>query len=377
MPDEVVEKSIKFAKPWAKKDLKICWYGGEPLLAWDTIKKWTPILHSEIPGSNCSITTNGSLVTDEVMAFMDEHKMGMLFSIDGPPWVHNRTRVFAGGKPSWEKMPVKEIIEWRPDTEIAWQLSPYSMPTTDDLDWMIDFGFHQINFNVNWLTEWDLEAQEKLRDFMYYAIRLAIISRRGGRPKFSTNWFSRIEKLVRGAGTRDEKPCGTSLGMISVTPEGYLYPSQEMGFMVFEPGKAKGTPEWYRLGNVYNDPVWDYDKFERVFALKNDEMVPPPGRNCNSCPVRSISFGGCHCRYVGQVNNDPSYRYNVMPGWCQAINATGTGGLLAFAREGYITVRQNADKVGTSATKSVPHRPLSIVDLDKKLDTILTKLEEK
>jgi radical SAM protein with 4Fe4S-binding SPASM domain len=372
MTDEVAEKAIEFAATWGKEDLRYCWYGGEPLLAFDMIKKWTPKMKEGFPERKVSITTNGSLMDEAVRDFADEHDVGILFSIDGPPWIHNRTRVFAGGKPSWEKIPVKEIIEWRPDIEIAWQLSPDNIPAPSDLEWMMDFGFHNINFNINWLMEWNLEQQQRLIEFIYHAMRLAVNSYKGGTPKFASNIFGKIQKLVNKGGERDAKPCGTSLGMLAVTPEGYLYPSQEMGFLAFEPDRASGTDEFYRVGNVLDDPVLaPKSKLDRIFALKNDEMVPPPGRNCDTCPARSISFGGCHCRYIGQDGEDPSNRYDVLPGWCQSTNAVATAGLLAFAREGFLNLKEDG--------KSRPRQkqPLSIVDLDMKLDKVLAKLEEK
>jgi uncharacterized protein len=384
MTDEVVEKSIELAKTWQKKEgATFCWYGGEPLLRYDLIKKWTPIIKEQVPNSRVTITTNGSLINDDVMEFMDEYDVGMLFSLDGPEWVHNRTRVLAGGKPSWDMIDPLKILKWRPTTEIAWQLTPEGMPTTDDLDWMINNGFTRINFNINWLSEWDDAAQSKLRDFMYHAISKVHQYRLNlGGKEFNTNWYSRIEKYVRGGGEREAKPCGTGLGMVSVTPEGDLYSSQELGFMVHEPGKAEGTAEFYKLGNVLRDPVWEPDeKLQRIFALKNDDMIPPPGRDCTTCPVRSISFGGCHCRYVGQDGVDPSWRYNVLPGWCQSQIAAASGGLMAFARYGKLKVsedvQKNADSGRTFTTSKVARHQLTLVDLDRKLDTLLGILEDK
>jgi uncharacterized protein len=382
MDDEVIWNSIQLMKTWQKPTgCTVCWYGGEPLLRFDQIKKWTPIIQRDVPKVRTTITTNGSLLNKEVREFMDEYDVGLLLSLDGPGWVHNRTRVLAGGKPSWEMVDPLTLLEWRPKLELAWQLSAESMPEPSDLDWMIANGFSRINFNINWLVAWDAEAQEKLRDFMYHAMSRIIQYRNGlSKQAFNSNWYTRLEKYVRGAGTREEKPCGTGMGMLSVTPEGDLYPSQELGFMVHEPGKAPGTAEFYRLGNVLNNPVWESDeKISRIFALKNDDMVPPAGRDCVTCPVRSISFGGCHCRYVGQDGVDPSYRYNVMPGWCQSQIAAASGGLMACARYGKIVLaderQKSSDNVRTPVKGGVAKRPLSIVDLDRKLDTVLAKLE--
>lgn len=380
--DEIISKCIPLIQKWQKPSgCTICWYGGEPLLRFDLIKEWTPKLQQEIPKCRVTITTNGSLINDEVMSFMDEYKVGMLLSLDGPEWVHNKTRVLAGGAPSWHLVDPLKLLAWRPELEIAWQLSPGTMPEPKDLDWMIDRGFARINFNINWLSEWDEVEQRKLRDFMYHAMSKVIQYRlKLSDKEFNSNWYSRVEKLVRNKGEREVKPCGTGMGMLSVTPEGDLYPSQEMGFMVHEPGKAPGTAEFYRLGNVLRDVVWEPDeKIRRIFELKNDDMTPPAGFDCVTCPVRSISFGGCHCRYVGQ-RDDPSYRYDVAPGWCQSQIAAASGALLAFARYGKVKlsddVQKGSDNVRTPTQVKVAKHQLTIVDLDRKLDRILKQLED-
>jgi len=378
---EIISKSIPLIQKWQRETgCTICWYGGEPLLRFDLIKQWTPKLLEEIPKCRVSITSNGSLLNEEVQAFMDEYNVGLLLSLDGPEWVHNKTRVLAGGKPSWKMIDPLQKLKWRPDLELAWQLTPESVPEPKDLDWMVDNGFARINFNVNWLSEWDEVAQGKLRDFMFHALSLTIQYRLGmSTREFNTNWYQRMEKYIRGAGKRETKPCGTGMGMISVTPEGDIYPSQEMGFMVHEPGKAPGTAEFYKMGNVLSDPVWAPDeKLQRIFALKNDDMVPPAGRDCLTCPVRSVCFGGCHCRYVGQDGIDPSYRYDVMPGWCQSQIAAVSGALMAFARYGKLKlfddVQKSSAKDRTSANGPVVKHQLSIVDLDRKLDKVLEYL---
>ena len=51
-----------------------------------------------------SITTNGSLITDEIISFLKEEKINPTISFDGPPAYHNRQRPFKDGSGSYDKV---------------------------------------------------------------------------------------------------------------------------------------------------------------------------------------------------------------------------------------------------------------------------------
>mgnify|MGYP002584129423 FL=1 len=61
--------------------LKIQFFGGEPLLYFETIKE---VIH-QVPESNIewSVVTNASLLTDEIVQFFNEHKVRVNISWDG------------------------------------------------------------------------------------------------------------------------------------------------------------------------------------------------------------------------------------------------------------------------------------------------------
>ena len=85
------------------KDAHFIWHGGEPLLAGlDFFKKAATISH-KLRKQNChisnSIQSNGTLVTEELLDFIEQEKDFHLgFSLDGPEAVNNKTRVYANGK---------------------------------------------------------------------------------------------------------------------------------------------------------------------------------------------------------------------------------------------------------------------------------------
>ena len=374
MTDEIMAKTLSFAVDWAPTELRVIFYGGEPLIQFDLIKKWVPIwkeaFHQAGKKITFSCTTNGTLLTKEVRDFFTEHDVGILLSIDGPPYIHDKQRPFFGNKPSWDKIPVDEILEWRPKVEVAWQLDSGLVPEPKDVQWMVDRGFQRINFNLNWLTEWDAEARLKLVELMRWVGRLAMRGAKDG--SFGTNLLSKFNELFL-KDDRQAQPCGTGTGMMAVTPEGWLYPSQEMAFTVVEPGRAPGTAEYYRIGNVHNSPVIDAERLAVVSTIQNSEMKQPPGFDCNNCAAKVISFGGCHCRYVGADGVDPSNRYDVLPGWCQSEQGWVTGFLQAAVIEKYITFRTSTRP---QQQKKVADKPQKKIDVSDVLEAV-QNLERK
>lgn len=77
--------------------VNIGFYGGEPLLEFDLIKKIVLYAESVFIGKDLdfSLTSNGTLLTDEIIEFFIDHNVNLMISIDGPKEIHDNSRVFA------------------------------------------------------------------------------------------------------------------------------------------------------------------------------------------------------------------------------------------------------------------------------------------
>ena len=80
------------------KEAGIGFYGGEPLLEFDLIKRVVFYAESLARESDMevrfSMTTNGTLLTDKRIHFLAEHKFSVMVSLDGDKKSHDRHRVF-------------------------------------------------------------------------------------------------------------------------------------------------------------------------------------------------------------------------------------------------------------------------------------------
>jgi sulfatase maturation enzyme AslB (radical SAM superfamily) len=80
-------KAIDFFHPFMSRECFISFYGGEPLLAFNTL--WRAVEHLEGLSTKrkirmrYSLTTNGSLLNKDILGFLAEHEFSLTLSFDG------------------------------------------------------------------------------------------------------------------------------------------------------------------------------------------------------------------------------------------------------------------------------------------------------
>jgi len=89
--DFLWEHSVDTEKP------NIGFYGGEPLLRFELLKQIVAYTEERFAGRphTYTITTNGALLTDEIVDYLAEHDIPTMISLDGPKEIHDVSRRFA------------------------------------------------------------------------------------------------------------------------------------------------------------------------------------------------------------------------------------------------------------------------------------------
>ncbi|SHF27299.1 uncharacterized protein SAMN02745164_02143 [Marinitoga hydrogenitolerans DSM 16785] len=80
----------------------IGFYGGEPLLNFDLIKKIIEYIKNKKHKCHFTITTNGTILNDEIIKFLAENEISLAFSLNGSKKEHDRLRVFSNEKGTFE-----------------------------------------------------------------------------------------------------------------------------------------------------------------------------------------------------------------------------------------------------------------------------------
>ncbi len=75
-------------------------YGGEPLLEKELIKQCIEYIDNSVEGKTIqyNITTNGTLLTGDIVELFVNHNVSLMISLDGPAEIHNKNRGFATGE---------------------------------------------------------------------------------------------------------------------------------------------------------------------------------------------------------------------------------------------------------------------------------------
>lgn len=87
------------------KELSFGFYGGEPLLEFQLIKKCISYIETKVTNKkvNYLITTNATLLNPEIVEYLVTHNFLVTISFDGPKEIHDKYRKYAGnGKGTYD-----------------------------------------------------------------------------------------------------------------------------------------------------------------------------------------------------------------------------------------------------------------------------------
>jgi len=153
----VLEKAIQFFSPFFANTCYINFYGGEPLLAFDKIEFAVNLILKENREKKkqiiFSITSNGSLIDEEILRFLDEYKFYLMISFDGV------TQEISRDKPSSQHMvSILERLLSRPgiDIETNSVFTPQTIAyLSSSIRFIHELGIGNMNFSLSCNSRWD------------------------------------------------------------------------------------------------------------------------------------------------------------------------------------------------------------------------------
>ena len=133
MSFEVGKKALDFLvkNSGNRINLEVDFFGGEPLMNWQVVKDLVAYGRSlEEPFHKkfrFTLTTNGVLLNDEVLEFVNREMSNVVLSIDGRKEVHDKMRPFRGGQGSYDLI----VPKFRKVAESRGQMNYYEMCIRD------------------------------------------------------------------------------------------------------------------------------------------------------------------------------------------------------------------------------------------------------
>ena len=301
MPFETGKAAIDFLleKSVGRENLEVDFFGGEPLMNFEVVKQIVEYARSkeEEYGKHFSftITTNGVLLDDDNIEYINREMKNVVLSIDGRREVNDRMRVRVDGSGCYDKIVpnFKKLVERRGDKEyyVRGTYTKYNLDFSEDVMHLYEAGFEEISVEPviespekeYALTEEDLETIYQEYDKL--ADRISEVKAQGKHINFfhfmiDLNQGPCVVKRLRG--------CGSGNEYVSVTPDGDIYPCHQF----------VGHDE-YKMGNLKDGSFREDIKKEfagcHVYSKES----------CKDCWAKFYCSGGCNANnyiYNGNIH---------------------------------------------------------------------------
>ncbi|MDR0903364.1 MAG: thioether cross-link-forming SCIFF peptide maturase [Ruminococcus sp.] len=284
---------------YGRENLEVDFFGGEPLLNWDVVKETVAYARNLEKSCNknfrFTITTNGILLDDEKIDFINTEMSNVVLSLDGRREVHDRMRVFEGGEGSFDAIigKFKELVKRRggKDYYVRGTFTKHNLDFADDVLAIYNEGFTQISVEpviASSDSDYAITEKELPAVFKEYErlAKIIINNHRSDEPRLNFFHFSVdlwngpcIVKRMRGCG------CGNEY--LAVSPDGNIYPCHQFS------GVSK-----YLMGNIAKN---DFN-----FEIKNEfaSANVMTKEQCSECWAKYYCSGGCDANnftYTGDI----------------------------------------------------------------------------
>lgn len=276
-------KGIDFIIAHSINNNNICigFYGGEPLLEFDFIKQCIAYAEKKAEGKKLSfaMTTNASLLTDEITEFLYKHDVVLTISLDGPEEIHDSHRKLAlNNSGSFNKV-INNIISLRenfPDyiDKISFNavIDPQSDFSSIDKFFLDNkivkditmsstlISDNQRKSNIKISEDHYLEQEYELFRIFYYMIRKKNIkncSRILMNDYYGMLSFSKKMKPQKmlSEKTHPSGPCTPGVHRLFLNADGFFYPCE----------KINESSELMKIGHI--DSGFDINKVRKILNL--------------------------------------------------------------------------------------------------------------
>ena len=327
MPGGVCQVSLDYQKKqlenllrkqlYEEIDLGVFFFGGEPLLNWETIKHTIRSAADTTADLNrsfhtpvrtaFSISTNGTLLTKEVADFAAAYGVEMIISIDGP--THDQHRMYRNGRGSLEqaiagyRLLVEAGVSIRINTVV---LPEDAIRIRERIAWFQETMLQERHENTRVTFSFQRgpvgQASTALRPSCIYSTS-CIDTYISALQEFNQAGYETYETELRrkiDAGGTFLK-CSAGIERICVVPNGNVYPCQSF------------IDDRFLIGNVLEpDFTHCHEGIQREF-LKRNVFALTPCRDCYLQTICGLSFDCASHSYY-----DLGDFFKVDPDTCRA-----------------------------------------------------------
>lgn len=306
MPLEVGKKALEFIvnSSGNRKNLEVDFFGGEPLMNFEVVKDLVAYGRELEKNHNkrfrFTITTNGVLLDEDKMEFINENMDNIVLSLDGRKEVNDNMRTTVGGKGSYDIIVPKfiEMADKRGDKDyfVRGTFTSNNLDFTRDALEFYNLGFKKISIEpvvTDPKEEYAIKEEHLdtiLNEYEEFSKEYIKIKKM---DKDFTFFHFMIDLNQGPCLIKRATGCGAGSEYMAVTPEGDLYPCHQF----------VGNDD-FKLGDVFNGVINSdiREKFKQSNVFSKEE--------CKTCWARFYCSGGCHANAYN-TNKDITKPYKI------------------------------------------------------------------
>lgn len=308
MSAEIGKKAIDYVleNSGSIKNIEVDLFGGEPLMVFDTIKEIVDYAKEKDKLYNKNIrftmTTNATLLNDEIIDYIDKNMGNIILSIDGRKEVNDNVRIRVDGSGCYDRIlpNIKKMVDRRDPSKQYYARGTFTRENTDffeDVMALANEGFTEISIEPVVLPDshnLSIRREDLPKIFEQYDILYKEMLRRAEENdnpfKFyhfniDLNGGPCVYKRIAG--------CGAGHEYVAITPDGDIYPCHQF----------VGNEE-FLLGNI-KDGI---ENKELSKEFKKAHIYNKP--KCKECWARFYCSGGCQANNFN-FNGDIHVPYEI------------------------------------------------------------------
>ncbi len=299
MTADIGKRSLDFLikNSGSRRNLEVDFFGGEPLMNFETIKEIVDYGRAEEKKHNknfrFTITTNGVLLNGDNMKYINENMHNVVLSLDGRKEVNDNMRATINGQGTYDIIVPKflKIAEERQQKNyfVRGTFTRNNLDFAKDALHLADLGFKS--------TSMEPVVAEAHHDYAIKEEDLPIIF-----DQYELLAKEYVKRIKEGKGfdffhfmiDLDQGPCvikrvsgcGAGAEYLAITPEGDIYPCHQF----------VGNED-FKIGSIIDETIDKslYGQFADAHIYNKDK--------CRECWAKFYCSGGCHANAYNFNNN--------------------------------------------------------------------------
>lgn len=271
-----------------QKRVYVVFFGGEPLmnlsLIQDLVSYMKEIEKIDNITFGMSMTTNGTLLTDDIIDYCDKNRISIKISIDGPKELNDRNRVYKNGMGSYKVIMEKtERLRNNGMVSARATITPSCVDQDKIEEHLRKEGFASVS---SALAHEFFSNEDYLRAYKYLSSGMDRVRQMLNKKQHDIDQLNQIGFVGYLRSIHQSKEadfgCGAGRKMIAVDINGDVYPCQ----------RFVGVEEC-KLGNICELEL-DQKKFLNKTYIDSKER-----HKCRKCWIRKLCLGTCaHSSFI-------------------------------------------------------------------------------